>query len=62
MPTQVIRNNSVKNDDWMKTLPGYKDEVALHDALAQKHKAEEDAKKVQPSEDTPAEEPPKEPE
>ena len=42
MPIQVLRNNTIENDDWMKSLPGYKDEVAIHDQLA---KAKEDATK-----------------
>lgn len=32
----VIYNDTVENDDWMKTLPGYKDEVRLHEELAEK--------------------------
>ena len=35
-PTIVI--DSVENDDWMKSLPGYKDEVRLHRELAAKLK------------------------
>ena len=30
--------DSVENDDWMKSLPGYKDEVRLHQELATKLK------------------------
>lgn len=41
MPTIVIRNDTKANDDWMKSLPGYKDEVAIHSRLAKKHKASE---------------------
>ena len=33
----VIRNDSERNDDWMKTLPGYKDEKKIHDDLAKKY-------------------------
>ncbi len=28
-----------KNDDWMKSLPGYQNEVALHDELAKKYES-----------------------
>ncbi len=41
MPLQVIRNNTIKNDDWMKTLPEYKDEVPIHNALRLKYQAKE---------------------
>ncbi len=37
-PTIVI--DSEQNDDWMKSLPGYQDEVAIHEALAVKYAAE----------------------
>lgn len=33
----IIKNNNTKNDDWMKTLPGYQDELAIHERLAKKH-------------------------
>jgi hypothetical protein len=33
----VIRNDTIENDDWMKTLPGYANELAIHDELARKH-------------------------
>jgi len=35
-PTLII--NSEENDDWMKTLPGYKDEVKIHESLAKNKK------------------------
>jgi len=28
--------DTVENDDWMKTLPGYQDEVKIHEELAAK--------------------------
>ena len=34
----VVYNNTEENDDWMKSLPGYKNEVAIHEDLAKKHK------------------------
>ena len=33
----VIRNDTERNDDWMKTLPGYKDEKKIHEDLAKKN-------------------------
>ena len=33
---RVIKNDSERNDDWMKTLPGYQDEIAIHEELARK--------------------------
>lgn len=38
-PRQTIVIDSEKNDDWMKSLPGYKDEVKIHEELAKKHAA-----------------------
>jgi len=35
----VLIINSEENDDWMKTLPGYKDEVEIIESLAKKKKA-----------------------
>jgi hypothetical protein len=35
---KVLKNNTVENDDWMKTLPGYKDEKKIHEELAKKNK------------------------
>ena len=31
---RTLKNNTEYNDDWMKTLPGYQDEIAIHDELA----------------------------
>jgi len=42
-PKKVIVIDTVENDDWMKSLPGYKDEVAIHEKLAEKY--EKDKKK-----------------
>lgn len=39
--TWVLKNNTIENDDWMKSLPGYQGEVAIHDELARKYKASE---------------------
>ena len=36
-PKKVIVIDTVENDDWMKSLPGYKDEVAIHEKLAEKY-------------------------
>ena len=36
-PQNVIVIDTVENDDWMKSLPGYKDEVAIHEKLAEKY-------------------------
>lgn len=38
MPETVgkIIIDTVENDDWMKTLPGYQNEVAIHEELAAK--------------------------
>jgi len=33
----VVYNNTEENDDWMKSLPGYKNEVKIHEELARKH-------------------------
>jgi hypothetical protein len=35
---KTISNNSVENDDWMKSLPGYNEERLIHERLAVKHK------------------------
>jgi len=35
----VLIINSEENDDWMKALPGYKDEVEILESLAKKKKA-----------------------
>lgn len=32
------------NDDWMKTLPGYADEVAIHEQLAARLKSKKEKK------------------
>lgn len=32
----TITIDTVENDDWMKTLPGYQDEVRIHEELAAK--------------------------
>jgi len=39
-PTSTIVIDSEENDDWMKSLPGYQDEVAIHEALAKKYARE----------------------
>lgn len=36
--TTTITINSEEEDDWMKSLPGYKDEVRLHEELRNKIK------------------------
>jgi len=33
---ETIANDTEENDDWMKTLSGYKDEVAIHEGLKKK--------------------------
>lgn len=33
----VVIDNEL-NDDWMKSLPGYKDEIRLHEKLANEKK------------------------
>jgi len=33
-PVGTVTINSVENDDWMKSLPGYEDEIELHEALS----------------------------
>lgn len=35
-----------ENDDWMKTLPGYKDEIAIHEELERQHKARQNKAKA----------------
>jgi len=35
----VLIINSEENDDWMKTLPGYKDEIEIIESLTKKKKA-----------------------
>jgi hypothetical protein len=37
MTNQAIQlyNNTITNDDWMKTRPGYQDELAIHESLVQ---------------------------
>ena len=40
----VITIDSVENDDWMKSLPGYKNEVAIHEELAKKYAADSSSK------------------
>lgn len=38
-PEQItITIDSEENDDWIKSLPGHQDEVAIHEQLAQKLK------------------------
>ena len=32
----IIIIQSEEEDDWMKSLPGYKDEIRLHEELAEK--------------------------
>lgn len=34
---KTITIDSEENDDWMKALPGYKNEIRLHDDLEKKH-------------------------
>ena len=38
-PNKTITIDSEAADDWMKSLPGYKDEIKLSDELAAKLKA-----------------------
>lgn len=33
-PVGTVVIDTVENDDWMKSLPGYKNEIALHEQLA----------------------------
>lgn len=40
---QTIVIDTEENDDWMKSLPGYKDEIRLHEELGKKLRAEEAA-------------------
>ena len=40
-PTGTIVIDSEENDDWMKSLPGYQDEVKIHEQLAKKYAREE---------------------
>lgn len=42
---RTIVIDSEENDDWMKTLPGYQDEVRIHEELARKY-AQRNKKKV----------------
>lgn len=35
----TFHNDSVEKDDWMKSLPGYQDEVKIHEELEAKHRA-----------------------
>lgn len=35
---KTVRIDGDRNADWIKSLPGHKDEVAIHDALAKKLK------------------------
>jgi len=39
---KTIRIDGDRNADWIKSLPGHKDEVAIHDALANKFKKEKE--------------------
>ena len=39
-----LKNDNEHQDDWMKTLPGYKDELKLHEDLAKKYKAKTEGK------------------
>jgi len=41
----VIKNNTVENDDWMKKLPGYKDELKIHNEILRQLKGEPEAPK-----------------
>lgn len=36
-PTAINIGNTDENADWIKSLPGHKDEVAIHEALAKKY-------------------------
>jgi len=37
MVKRIDIGNTDENADWIKSLPGHKDEVAIHEALAKKH-------------------------
>ena len=39
-PVGTVVIDTVENDDWMKALPGYQNEVALHEQLAKNGVAE----------------------
>lgn len=39
-PVGVIVIDTEENDDWMKSLPGYADEVKIHQELAKKYAAD----------------------
>jgi len=38
---QVFYNDTIEDDDWMKSLPGYQGELAIHAKLAKSSKAQE---------------------
>jgi hypothetical protein len=42
--TAVIVIEDEKNDDWMKSLPGYQDEVKIHESLKFDKPGDEGAK------------------
>lgn len=42
MAKKINIGNTDGNADWIKSLPGHKDEVAIHDALAKKLKKKEE--------------------
>lgn len=35
-PQVTITIDSEENDDWIKSLPGHQDEIAIHDLVAQR--------------------------
>lgn len=41
-PVGTLVINTVENDDWMKTLPGYSDEIAIHESLSKEGDAREE--------------------
>jgi hypothetical protein len=42
----TLKNNTIENDDWMKTLPGYQDEAKIHEMLAKSHEHTDEATKA----------------
>jgi hypothetical protein len=53
MATKVIRITDEKNDDWMKSLPGYKNEVKMHEDLAKKYAAQQSVDNKKPPDNKP---------
>lgn len=40
-PKKTIVIDTEENDDWMKSLPGYKDDLAIHEKLAELYQKQE---------------------